>query len=266
MRHRKIFAVLFAISLSTHAGQKPVDLLPESREPAPMPSDTRLVKFTYDENDTYSILAMPGAITHIELHKDELVSALAIGDSTQWQVQKKDNNLFIKPTRAGLFTSATLVTNQRTYQLMLRSSPEAGKWYQRVSWNYPDLIIMAGNEAAFSAARASETAIAAAPKADSSLVGNGVSISALSFDYELKGSAPFRPAQVFDDGTFTYIKFARRPQEMPPLFVKINDGFALANYTFEPENMIKVHRLFDMAILKIGAEEVTIKSTRRDRK
>ena len=265
MRHLITFSLLLAISLSAHGGQKPVDLQPEARETAPMPGDTRLVKFTYDENDTYTILTMPGAVTHIELHKDELVSALAIGDSTQWQVQKKDNNLFVKPTRAGLFTSATLVTNQRTYQLMLRSSPDAGKWYQRVSWNYPDLIILQANEAAFNAARKSEAVIAAAPKADPSLVGIGVSVSTLNFDYEVKGDASFRPAQVFDDGTFTYIKFGKRPQEMPPLFVKTDDGFALDNYTFEPENTIKVHRLFDMAVLKIGDKEVAIKSSRKAR-
>src|SRR5947207_2487618 len=116
MRYLTVLLMFIAGVSAARAGQKPVDLLPDSRQPGPMPGETRLVSFSYDANDTYTILTMPGTVTHIELHKEERISALALGDSAQWQVQKKDYNLFVKPSRAGLFTSATLVTNQRTYQ------------------------------------------------------------------------------------------------------------------------------------------------------
>lgn len=240
-------------------GQQPVDLAPESRPAVPMPGETRLVSFTYDPNDTYTILTMPGTVTHVELRKSERVLALALGDGTQWQAQKRDNNLFIRPVREGLYTSATLVTNERTYQLSLRSSPYGGKWYQRVSWQYPDVIVLEENQAelerAIAATRPREAEPPRAKPASAALA-----VDKLNFSYDVAGEARFRPEQVFDDGTFTYLRFAKRPQELPAVFVKNRDGgFGLAAYSLEPETpTLKVHRLFEVAVLKLGEEEVTI--------
>ena len=103
----------------------------------PMPGDTRLVQFTFDANDSYTVLSRPGAVTDIQYSPEEKLVALAIGDSTQWMTSKSPGHVFLKPLRPDIFTSATLVTDKRTYQLTLRASPENGKWYQQVRWNYP---------------------------------------------------------------------------------------------------------------------------------
>lgn len=241
------------------AGQQPVDLLPESRPVVPMPGETRLVTFTYDPNDSYTILTMPNAVTDVELRKEERILALALGDGTQWQAQKKDNHLFIRPAREGLFTSATLVTTARTYQLALRSSPHGGKWYQRVSWQYPDVLVMEDNQAALDRAVAATQPSPSVAPARPIAAPATLAVDKLNFVYHIEGEARFRPRQVFDDGTFTYIRFDKRPQELPALFVKHRDGFGLAVYNLEPETpTIKVHRLFDAAVLKLGDEEVTI--------
>ncbi|MFD2274189.1 TrbG/VirB9 family P-type conjugative transfer protein [Undibacterium arcticum] len=39
-------------------------------------------------------------------------------------------------------TSATVITDKRTYQLLLTSNSTEGKWYQRVTWDYPELILL----------------------------------------------------------------------------------------------------------------------------
>lgn len=243
------------------SGQRPIDLMPESRQLVTMPGDTRLIAFTYDPNETYTILGMPGAVTDVELRKDERVEALALGDGVQWQAQKKDNHLFLRPLREGLFSSATLVTNERTYQLMLRSSPAGGKWYQRVSWQYPDILVMEENRATAALASTRLASVEERPTRPAPLA--AVPVDKLNFAYELKGDASFRPAEVFDDGRFTYIRFKEKPQEMPALFLKTPDGYALTVYTFEPDTpTLKVHRRFDAAVLKLGTEEVEIISTR----
>jgi type IV secretion system protein VirB9 len=255
----------FAIEQPPMTGQPPIDMLPESRPPLTMPGETRLVSFVYDPNETYTILCMPNAVTHIELHKEEQVVALAIGDGAQWQAQKKNNHLFLRPLRPGLFTSATLVTNQRTYQLTLRASPHGGKWYQRVSWQYPDLIIMEENQAAVDLARA-RLAEKAEPQVERPAPLRTVPVDKLNFAYEISGDAPFRPAQVFDDGTFTYIRFKEKPQEMPAPFIKTPDGYAVAIYTLEPDSpTMKINRVFSSAVLKLGSEEVQISAERRQR-
>ena len=123
-----------SILLSGHAAAQ------SAPAPMAMPLDTRLVVFRYDPNVSYPILTRPGAVTHIALEPDETVQAFALGDTVQWIVQDKGPHLFVKPTRADLFTSGTLVTTRRTYQLALRSSPPNGQWYQRVSWSVPDLL------------------------------------------------------------------------------------------------------------------------------
>lgn len=246
-------------------GQAPIDMLPESRPLLTMPGETRLVSFTFDPNETYTILCMPNAVTHVELHKDERVVALAIGDGAQWQAQKKNNHLFLRPLRPGLFTSATLVTNERTYQLSLRASPHGGKWYQRVAWQYPDLIIMEENQAAADLLR-TKLAAAVEPKVERPAPLRTVPIDKLNFSYEIAGDAPFRPAQVYDDGTFTYIRFREKPQEMPAPFIKTADGYALAIYTVEPDSpTIKINRVFNAAVLKLGSEEVQISAIRGQR-
>lgn len=272
MRQVVVWLLALAVPALAGAAQEPVDLAPQSNPLGPMPGETRLVSFVYDRNDTYPILTMPGAVTDIELRKSEQLVALALGDGVQWTAQKKDNHVFLRPMRAGLFTSGTLVTNERTYQLTLRSSPPGGKWYQRVSWEHPDLVVLEEQRRVLAAAAATEAA--AAKKADPrkpapDVVRGGVRVDQLNFGYNIEGDAPFRPDQVFDDGTFTYVRFGKRPQELPALFVRVDGEFALANYTFEPENpatrapTIKVHRLFDKAALRLGDDEIEIIATRR---
>ena len=160
-----------------------------------MPGDAKLVVFSYDENNTFTVLAMPGNITDIQLNEGEKVTALAMGDSVQWVTAKTDSHIFIKPTRSNIYTSATLVTDQRTYQLTLRASPDGGKWYQRVSWKYPELIIMKQSEveAQAKAQKIASDAILAEEKkrqADSMAItiskAPGNPVESLNFDYTVQ--------------------------------------------------------------------------------
>ena len=78
--------------------------------------------------------------------------------TAQWTVAHSAGHVFVKPVRPDLHTSATLVTSQRVYQLTLRASPENGKWYQRVRWHYPDLLVYQKAEQARRAEQIAEEA------------------------------------------------------------------------------------------------------------
>lgn len=250
MKNALILAIVGA--LFSHASYAEIEAIP-------MPGDNRLVVFPYDPNNTFTILTIPGSVTDITLSPDEKVEALALGDSVQWAVAKTEGHVFVRPLRPSLFTSATLVTDKRTYQITLRSGPLQGKWYQRVSWNYPDLIIFkeqkeASNRAASDAESHRKAAMVVSR-------GSGVPIENLNFNYQLKGESDFKPTQVFDDGTFTWIRFGRKLQEMPALFIQGEDSkYELVNYITQDE-YLKVQRLFGMAVLKLGKEEIEIKNT-----
>lgn len=105
----------------------------------PLPGDTRLVRFDFDPNNTYQILTRPKAVTDIQLEAGEVVKGVALGDSFSWDCETGvAGHIFIRPKYDDVVTSGTVVTDRRTYQLMLRSTEaDVGKWYQRVTWGYP---------------------------------------------------------------------------------------------------------------------------------
>ncbi|MFX8573912.1 TrbG/VirB9 family P-type conjugative transfer protein, partial [Acinetobacter baumannii] len=65
-------------------------------------------------------------------------------------------------------------------------------------------------------------------------IDSGLDLGKLRFRYSIEGDTPpWRPSQVFDDGSKVYIEFSHgiTQGEMPPLFVIGSDGGAeLVNY------------------------------------
>jgi P-type conjugative transfer protein VirB9 len=238
-------------------------------ESVPLPADVKLVQFTYNAHDTFPIMTMPGNITDIQLHEGEKLIALALGDSVQWITDKTDQHIFIKPTKPNIYTSGTLVTDKRTYQLTLRSSPLGGKWYQRVSWVYPDLIVLKQKEEeqrkeaeakAIAMLQAEQAKLRAMEMSTSvsKTPGNPVENLNFSYSYKSKGQPTFVPTQTFDDGVHTWIRIPPSSQEMPALFLIGADGkYELVNYVRDGQ-FLKVNRLFKEAVLKIGADEVRV--------
>lgn len=229
--------------------------------PIAMPGDTKLVVFNYDQNNTYSILTTPGMITDIELGPDEKLSAMAFGDSIQWITADADGHIFVKPTVTGLTTSATIVTSKRSYQLTFRSVSEGEKWYQRVSWHYPQILLMKKEEEK----KAQEVEVEKKQQQEEQVVNPDANVTALNFDYSVEGDAPFKPDQVFDDGTFTYIKISQKSQEMPALFILNSDGQAeLANYVVKG-NYMMLQRIAEKILLKLGHDEIKITKKKKSK-
>lgn len=223
----------------------------------PMPADTRLVVFPYDPHNTYQILTKPKAVTDIQFHGEERIKAVALGDTVQWETAKTADgtHLFIKPKFENIDTSATVVTDRRSYQLLLKSTRENGKWYQRVSWEYPELLMM---QESLQVAAVEEKRVEEKRQA-SQTVSSGMALENLNFNYQIDGDAPFRPSGVLDDGKFTFLKMPAASQEMPALFLLPADGAEpeLINYVIRGDYLV-VQRLIDRVLLKIGKQEVRV--------
>lgn len=225
----------------------------------PLPGDTKLVVFTYDENNTYRLFTRPKSVTNIQFYKDERIKALALGDTIQWEVAKTGDgqHLFVKPKFENISTSATIITDKRTYQLLFVSTKEDGKWYQRATWEYPQLVLH--DELAQQVEEEKRNA-KEKHQADQ-VIASGVKIEDLNYNYSIDGNAEFRPSVVFDDGKFTYLRMSGNVQELPALFmVNPDDEIELVNYRVRGEYLV-VERLVSTILLKVGRNEVKIKKS-----
>ncbi len=230
----------------------------------PLRGDSRLVQFVYDADNTYLVLAKPKAVTHIQFASDEVIQSVAAGDTANWELTPTKNrkNLFVKPKFDDQETSMTILTDQRTYQFVLRSTGDGRKWYQRVNWLYgTDLVVTMEGDPTLPAPAGEQRAL---PGADSALrhasadAIEGLKPEALRFSYEIRGDAPFRPVVVFDDGRFTYFKLPSNVQELPALFAVI-DGteYSLVNFEVKGQYLV-AQRLLQSAVLKLGRSEVKV--------
>jgi Type IV secretory pathway, VirB9 components len=188
----------------------------------------------YDAESVTEITTVPGVPTDIELAPEEKITGLALGDTIQWRVEELPGHLFIKPLHTGLFTAATLVTNQRVYPLVLHSTNTTGAWLLRVRWTIPPAIPQ-------HSANPPPIALIPTPR---------------NRDYTIEGEAEFRPKAVFDDGHFTWIDMGQ-PQVLPALFMVGPDGPQLINYLLHSPYFV-VQRLMPRFLLKLGKTEVTI--------
>jgi type IV secretion system protein VirB9 len=220
-------------------------------------------RFRFDPEASFTIVGYPGVPTDIQLSPDEHVTGFALGDTVQWVIEELPGHLFIKPMRADLFTAGTLVTDKHTYQLTFKSSNVKDNWMQRVSWSYPDLVILRAADSTLphSAERIpfdlrsirsslSDTSIEMASSS------RGIDPSKLNIDYQIKGDAPFRPLSIFDDGRSIWIKM--RPREpLPAIFEDSEEGGKLIHYAVQ-EDWILLPRLIPKLTLKLGAKEIHI--------
>jgi type IV secretion system protein VirB9 len=188
-------------------------------------------------------------VTDVTLEPAEKLVSVSAGDTVRWLVgdttsgEGKDAqvHVLVKPVAADLETNLIVTTDRRTYHLELRSLDKT--YMASVSWTYPEstLLALRATQAKFEVAQAAV--------ADSS-----INLDQLRFRYRIEGDAPWKPRQVFDDGSKVYIQFpsALGQGEAPPLFVIGPDGKpALVNYRVRGTTYI-VDRLFAAAELRLG--------------
>lgn len=253
---KRIFLLLTVLcSLSAHAQQ----------QATPVTGDTRLVTFKFDPDKSYLILTRPKSMTHVQLRPDERIVTVGAGDTANFTftVTANRSNLLVRPKYPDLETSLTLITTERAYPIMIRSTdPEGGKWHQRVSWIVEDGLIddSPSPVVPVMAPRAAQDSlpdtITAAPSA--------LAIDRLNFDYTLEGDAPFKPVQVFDDGKLTYLRLPDALEVLPALFAVVEGEAQLLNYTVKNKFLV-VQGTNPSMLLKLGKAEVKVRKGRASR-
>ena len=205
--------------------------------------------YPFSEGALYQLYAAVNQVTDIALERGEKLLSVSAGDTVRWVVGDTTSgeaanaivHILVKPVSSELDTNLVITTDRRTYHLELHST--TATYMASLSWTYPATELIARKQE-----RAEAERWAAA------VTDTGVSIERLRFRYRLEGEAPWKPRQVFDDGSKVYILFPSglAQGEAPPLFIVGPDGRgALVNYRVHGSTYI-VDRLFAAAELRLG--------------
>ncbi len=194
----------------------------------PVPTDSRIKTFVYNENDVFHIVVHYGYQSSIEFAKNEEIQATSLGNSYAWKYSTIGRRLFITALEGSSHTNMTVITNKRTYQFDIESKdPSAGvddELVYVVRFFYPD--------ASFDKPT---------PKVDTKkfVPEQLITPKRYNFNYSLTGPDSIAPIKVFDDTKSTYIKFKNNNANIPNIFIVQNDGSEVrATYSREGEYIV----------------------------
>jgi len=206
--------------------------------------------YPFTDGALYRLYAAPEQVTDVTLQPGETLSSVSAGDTVRWVVgdtasgsgATKQAHVLVKPFATGLKTNLVIMTDRRSYHLVMESTDRTAM--AAISWTYPHDQLVALHQQ-------NQRAEAVAPVAEN------LALEDLHFRYAISGdNPPWRPTRAFDDGMHVYIEFPARIDqgEAPPLFVvgPLGDN-QLVNYRVR-HNYYIVDRLFAAAELRLGQD------------
>lgn len=231
----------------------------------PVAGNDGMVRFVHGSQQISVVCAVLKACD-IELQPGELVNNLNVGDpryivepAVSGSGATEVQHLILKPQDVGLDTNLIVTTNRRSYQIKLLS--HRTDYMPRVGFIYPEDALAKWDAVKMREAR---------QKQDQTMPQTKENISNLSFAYDIKGKAPWKPVRVYNDGVRTIIQMpaAMGETEAPILRLVLKEGgmfsddvTALPNYRIQDDRYV-VDTVFQKAILSAGVgrdqESVTI--------
>lgn len=217
----------------------------------PVRSDDGKILYLYGST-LPTVICAPLSVCDIELEAGEkILGPPLLGDAVRWEAipalsgsgSSEVSHVVVKAREVGIVTTMLITTSRRTYQIKLVSSSK--NWTPRVGFTYPSDIERewrAYNEKASQA------------KEKNTISETRENIEELNFEYEVKGSAPWKPVRVYNDGLKTIIQMPKEmaQTEAPALLVVGADGEKqIVNYRLKKDRYI-VDQIFSKAILLAG--------------
>mgnify|MGYP002784475251 CR=1 FL=1 len=203
----------------------------------PIATDSRIRTYVYGENEVFKVKSKYGYQSNIEFGDGEEIKTLSIGDAVSWKVTPSGNRLFVKAMEENRETNMTVVTSERAYQFDLSSNvPEDEDIVYVIRFFYPDKD--------FDAAKR---------KPESNEFESGALVdAAYNFNYSLTGPRDIAPIQAFDDGKFTFFKFAGKNAVVPNFFMVDAEGNEIPIVTRDDGEYIVVERVYKQLSLRKG--------------
>lgn len=235
--------------------------------------DPRLRELTYDARAVVTVPVRRGVVTHVVLAADEAITDVGSGmggdcakPESAWCIaaQAGSRHLFVKPKLAATGpNNVAVVTDRRThafrfevladadrrapvYRLVLRAPPPPAVASIK-PLAIPTLPPLPPMPVAPSPAALVAERLTAAP----TVANTAYAIA------EGQGSTDIVPSLVFDDGRFTYLRFAGQ-REVPAVFHVLGDGSeAIANARMDGDLLV-VDRVSRRLMLRSGAAVVGV--------
>lgn len=243
------------------------------------PADPRLREVAYDATAVVTVPVKRGVVTHVVLGADEAITDVGAGlggdcakAEAVWCIaaQPGTRNLFVKPkSGATAPNNLAVVTDRRThaFRFVVLPDGDARPAVYRLVVKAP--VPQAQPVARPTVAAAMTPALAALlaspitpPMANEVVVAERLKASpqVLNSAYSIaegKNSADIVPSLVFDDGRFTYLRFAGN-REVPAVFHVLGDGSeTLVNARME-DDLLVVDRVSRRLVLRAGAAVVGV--------
>jgi type IV secretion system protein VirB9 len=244
--------------------------------PVPSGFDARVRYVDYRKDDVTVVNVRRGAVTRIVLGDDEKIVAAATGfsadcskDAAEWCVRADvgSNQIWVKPRDGATYNNLELKTDRRDYSIEFRllsdvhgaaGSPQESRLQAepmfRVIFRYPDTQ----SAAALAGLGQPSVKETEANIVDQRVAGWKPTIRNTKYTMQvLKGAQDIAPSLVFDDGKFTYFRFANN-REIPTIFFISPQGEE-ARINFEMVgDLAEVQRMGRRFVLRLGKAVVGV--------
>jgi type IV secretion system protein VirB9 len=196
-------------------------------------NDQRVRVATYRDGEVYRLRVGLTHVTSVEFGAGETIRSIIAGDTEGFQLDGVPGGraFAIKPNARGVRTNITVYTNRRSYYFDVTEGPTP---FYVVQFRYP-------------ADRAVSKAAAVAGQPP-------------NFGYAASQSVAFTPTSVWDDGTFTYFRFARNAP-VPAIFRHANGRERTVNSQQVEDGVLRVSGVSREWVLRLGEEVVCIMQT-----
>ncbi|MEY2152283.1 TrbG/VirB9 family P-type conjugative transfer protein [Rhodanobacter sp. 115] len=230
----------------------------------PVINNSRMVSYTWSSSRSYAVRSLAGMNTDIEVPSGEKLYGFYLSNASDWsfEVTKDQKRVLIKPAQPGLYNTALMVTNKRSYQLTLISVAPNALWFQRVEWRIPTDTQAGGNGVYISPS--APYANAGTAVGGNSQARAAAAVPPLSVDpskiytrYEVSGRAAFKPLDVFDDGVRTWMRFPEGMQDMPAIFAITDGKLDVVDYSVA-DGYVIVPRVAAKFVLSLNGAKVKI--------
>lgn len=274
MKHPAIKSLVLAAVM---AGQ-PCDA---ATLPTPARDDTRISYVRYSKDDVTVIEVQRGTVTRIVLGADEAIVKDGAATGFQSDCSKSDlewcihaapgtNQVLVKPKDNATHNNLELRTNLRDYSFAFRVLPDAAAPgpSKRAAPSPARLpmyrVVFTFSPRSPDGARAALARVVAATEGVPGLPQKAATRpTAKNWNYSMQvapGSEDIIPSLVFDDGRFTYFRFAAN-REVPTIFAISPQGEeSRVNFHIDPvdSSLLAVQRMGRRFILRLGTSAAGI--------
>jgi type IV secretion system protein VirB9 len=231
-----------------------------------------IAEYEYEPDRIYEVRTGLGITTQIVLSPSEEILDYSTGFNNGWELSRRENVFYLRPKNVDVDTNMMVRTATHSYLFELKvvatdwtaleQAKRAGVHY-KITFSYP-------NNAVFSAAAQDEAKGGPKPRA-SEIQTELDKERSYYFDYSYSTRTKNKwlvPVNVYDDGQFTYIRFAnvnRFPTgDFPAVFGRQREGGEdfLVNTTVE-ENVLVVHGTYPFLVIRHGKNVVGLRRNKQ---